>query len=58
MCRRTLLSENLSGEAVLKFDVYFTNKINRDRIPWSSTDGRVDLTVNEESPGFAGQGAG
>ena len=61
MYRRTLSSVNLSAAVVLRYDgklKLFTNEKNRDRIPWSSTDGRVDLRVNEESPGFTGQGAG
>ena len=59
MCRKTPLSVSLSGVVVSKSDGklnLFTNKKNRVRIPWSSTDGRALLS--EESPGFTGQGAG
>ena len=45
MCRKTPLSVSLSGVVVSKSDGklnLFTNKKNRVRIPWSSTDGRAD----------------
>lgn len=59
MCRETPLSVSLSVEAVLKSDGklnLFTNKKNRVRIPWSSTDGRAinksDLKNRKRPGGF------